>query len=304
VREPEPTLLRHRSAEVSYDLVLAPPSPRLRGLIRGMMGFDEWAPGPVRRRELPSGDGVLILDLGEGWLIAPPGDGPDGAPVHRTSFASGLNDLPAFSEHAGRATSLQVDLTPLGIRALLGVPAGELTGIVVGLDDLLGADAGRLLERLHAARDWRARFGVLEDVLAARAAEAPVPRPDVVRALQRLQDSGGRLAVEALASELRCSRRHLARRFAQDVGLPPKAYARVLRFRRAADLLLDPSGPAVADVAAAAGYSDQAHLTREVRAIAGVPPAALRAAVLPGGGGVEADATAVPSVQDAQHVAA
>jgi AraC-like DNA-binding protein len=305
VRPPEPTVLRHRSPALSYDLVLAEPVPRLRGLVRGLQGFEERAAGPVRRRELPSGDGVLILDLGDGWLVEPPGAGPQQAVRHR-SFASGLNDVPAFSEHAGRAVCLQVDLTPLGIRALLGVPAGELTGIVVGLEDLLGAEAGPLVEGLHDAHSWSARFALLQHALAARAAEAPVPRPDVMRAWQRLQATGGRLAVEVLARELGCSRRHLARRFAQDVGLPPKAFARVLRFRRAAGLLLDPAGPPLGAVAVECGFSDQAHLTREVRAIAGIPPAALRAGLLPGGAGVDGTATTppVPSVQDAAAVAA
>ena len=112
----------------------------------------------------------------------------------------------------------------------------------------------------------------------------------------RLEATGGRLAVADLARELGCSRRHLARRVGEEVGLGPKAFARVLRFRRAAGRLADPSGPSPAAVAAACGYSDQAHLTREVTALAGLPPAALRAEARPRAGGPE-DAP-VPFVQD------
>jgi AraC-like DNA-binding protein len=298
-----PTILRHSSPELSYELVTTVPGARLRGLVRSICGFRERAAAPVLRRELPSGDAVLILDLGEGWEIAPPGAAA-GAAIRRGSFASGLSDRAAFSRHRGRATSIQVDLTPLGVRALLGVPAGALANEVVDLDDLLGPEAGRLLERLHAATTWPARFALLEAALAARAARAPAPRPDVVYAWRRLHATGGHLAVGALAAELGCSRRHLARRFAEDVGLAPKVFARVVRFRRAAALLLDPLGPPPSDVAAGAGFSDQAHLTREVRALAGLPPAALRASVLPGGGGVGATAAQVPSVQDAVATAA
>lgn len=290
-----PTTLRHDSPELAYELHLRPPHPALAGLVRGVQGFEERAAAPVMRRELPSGEAVLILDLGAGWEVA-----GEHAPTHLGSFAGGLSDRPAFAGHDGHAVCMQVDLTPIGVRALLGVPAGELTGRVVELDDVLGADARRLVERLHAAATWAERFALLDAALLARASAAPPARPDVAYAERRLRETAGRLPIEALARELRCSRRHLARRFASDVGLAPKAFARVQRFRRAAALLRDPGGPPLGEIAFACGYADQAHFAREVRELAGVTPTALRAAVLPGGGGV----AAVPSVQDAGAVAA
>ncbi|HEY8581942.1 MAG TPA: helix-turn-helix transcriptional regulator [Capillimicrobium sp.] len=287
--------LRHTSGELSYELHLRSPSAPLRGLVTGLQGFAERSAAPVMRRELPSGDAVLILDLDAGWRVAEVGSR---APARMASFVGGISDAPSFAGHDGRAECVQVDLTPAGVRALLGVPAGELANTVVGLDDLLGADGRRLVEALHGAPTWLARFRLLEAALARRALEAPPPRHDVQRAWQRLQATDGALPVEALARELRCSRRHLARRFAEDVGLGPKAFARVLRFRRAAALLRDPGGPPIVDVALRCGYADQAHLTRETRELSGVTPGALRAAALPGGGGVGATADDVPSVQD------
>lgn len=290
-----PATLRHEAPELAYELHRRAPHPALAGLVRGMAGFWERSAGPVRRRELPSGDAVVILDLDAGWEVA-----GEHAPVRLGSFASGLSAGPAFAGHDGRATCLQLDLTPAGVRALLGVPAGELAGRAVELDALLGDEARRLVERLADAPTWAARFAELEAALLARAAQAPPPWPDVAYAERRLRETAGRLPVEALARELGCSRRHLARRFARDVGLTPKTFARVQRFRRAAALLREPAGPSLAAIAHACGYVDQAHLTREARALAGVTPSALRAAALPGGGGV----AAVPSVQDRAVVAA
>jgi transcriptional regulator GlxA family with amidase domain len=78
--------------------------------------------------------------------------------------------------------------------------------------------------------------------------------------------------VAALAAGTGWSRRHLLTRFRAQVGLGPKAAGRVLRFRRAADLLA--AGPAgtLADLAVACGYADHAHLDREFRALAGCTP--------------------------------
>jgi transcriptional regulator GlxA family with amidase domain len=92
--------------------------------------------------------------------------------------------------------------------------------------------------------------------------------------------------VRVLASELGWSSRRLIDRFRDHVGLPPKAAARVIRFNRAVTALS--SGmPQIAQVAAACGYADQAHLARDVRALGGVTPGELR-----GGNFVQDAATA------------
>jgi transcriptional regulator GlxA family with amidase domain len=70
------------------------------------------------------------------------------------------------------------------------------------------------------------------------------------------------------------SHRHVASVFREHVGLSPKRYGRVRRVVRA---IADRSG-GLAQVAASAGFADQAHLTREVRAIVGVTPRELRGA--------------------------
>ena len=251
-------------------LIRMTPDPRLRAMVRGYADFLQRVDGPVQTRETPTASLVVIVDLEAGWTVAGERFG---------SFVAGLADGPTTVRHEGVARAVQIDLSPLGARALLGLPAGELGGRTVRLADLIGAEAERLAERLRAAPDARTRARALDAALVRRwsrvsgAAAAPVA-PDVVRAWHLLERSAGRLRVESLAAELRCSRRHLARRFAAEVGLGPKAVGRILRFERTKALWT--SAP-LAEVAVAAGYADQAHLSREVRALSGRSPAALRA---------------------------
>ncbi|QBI21048.1 AraC family transcriptional regulator [Egibacter rhizosphaerae] len=87
------------------------------------------------------------------------------------------------------------------------------------------------------------------------------------------------MPVGELAAELGWSGRHLTRRFRQHVGLPPKRFARLVRFRRALALLEQADGPSPAEVALLAGYYDQAHLANEVRAMGGRTPAEIRGSV-------------------------
>jgi AraC-like DNA-binding protein len=195
-----------------------------------------------------------------------------------TAMVGGLHQAPALISHLGVQHGIQLAVTPAGARSLFGVPAGELAGLAVPLDVLLGPAADRLVERLGAAPDWPERFAVLDDVLCrARRANrhaTGVSSPEVAHAWRLLQASAGAAAVRDLAAEVGWSRRHLTERFRQEIGLPPKVAARVLRFERARQALLVPSprGPRLADVAAACGYADQAHLTREWRELAGCTP--------------------------------
>jgi len=262
------------TARTDFSLVRAAPDPRLADLVSAYADFAERSAGPVVRRELATPDAVVIVDLGSRWTIG------DGSAERHGSFAGGPSDAPTTVGHDGRARGLQIDLTPLGTRALLGVPAGELTRAVVALDALLGPDAGRLAEQLDAAPTSAARFARLDALLLRRAEDARrLVRPDVARAWRRLRESGGALRVDALAAELGCSRRHLAARFAEEVGLPPKTVARLQRFRRASDLLVRGSWEGgerrLAEVAAACSYADQAHLNRDVKAFSGTTPTEL-----------------------------
>jgi AraC-like DNA-binding protein len=144
-----------------------------------------------------------------------------------------------------------------------------------------------------AEADWPGRFDRLDAELLARLQGAAAPRPDVAFAWSRLQQTHGALGIGALCAELGCSRRHLAGRFAHDIGLPPKAVARVLRFRRVVALLHGEGARApgrLGELAAAAGFYDQPHLNREFRALAGVTPGEYVARLLPDGRGVSGQA--------------
>jgi AraC-like DNA-binding protein len=207
----------------------------------------------------------------------------DGSGARHTSFVAGLSDAPVLIEHAGIQHGIEVNLTPLGARRLLGVPMHELTNRVVALDDLLGADL--LVERLSEATSWSAQFDLLDAALARRLAETPAPAPEVAWAFGRLRASGGAAPVTALAGELGWSRGRLVDAFRDQVGLPPKLLARILRFERVVARLRAEDPERWTDVAYDAGYYDQAHFNRDFREFAGVTPSAFLASRLPSGAG-------------------
>ncbi|MEY9965505.1 AraC-like DNA-binding protein [Streptacidiphilus sp. MAP12-16] len=202
----------------------------------------------------------------------------------------------------GRAGDRHVGLrfAPGTATDVLGVPAHELRDRRVPLGELWPERTARLLaERVGEAVEsgGRGRGAALEAVAVARLREAPPPpdrvREAVVGGLRR----GCRIA--DLAGEVGLSERQLRRRCLDAFGYGPKTLARVLRLERA--LAAARGGLPFALVAALAGYADQAHLAREVRALAGVPLGELllespgASGAVPGG-----QPGAVPGAQPAQ----
>ena len=245
------------------ELVARAPHPALRAHVRRYTGYDEAGPEPVRRREIVNGDVILIVSFGPPMRLHDIGT--------FDSFLVGMHVPVTITEHDGISRGVQVDLTPIGARMLLGGPMHEVAGRVTALDDVVRLD---LPERFAAAGSWEERFSLLDAALASRMLEARPPPPDVEWAWRRLEETRGRIAVAELAAELGCSRRHLGNRFRDHVGVPPKAAARVLRFHHALERLGE-GGQRWADVALECGYYDQPHLNREFRALAGVPPGEL-----------------------------
>lgn len=275
---------RHESEIGSWEMASRPAHPQLGAHVVSYTGYRENTRGPIRRREVPSGIITLIISFGEPLRLVRMPD-PRLPASTFTSFVAGLHTTPAVTEHDGTQHGIEVRLTPLGGRALLDVPMRELTNTVTRLDELLGARAGSLAAQLAEARDWDQRFATLDEALAAAIESGPAPSLEVDHAWRRLCCSSGRASIGELARDVGWSHRHLIARFREQVGLPPKALARVLRFERALNILRGVRPRPLAEVALAAGYYDQAHLNREFRALAGCTPRELQAAQLPDDGG-------------------
>jgi AraC-like DNA-binding protein len=258
---------------VESELVERRAAPRLRHRVDHYYGYAERTPGLTRQREPLSKGVVLIFGLGPELRLVDPAHS-ERPPTRLGSFVAGLDDSCAVIEHDGEMRGLQVDLTPLAARMIFQVPMHELARRTVALEDVFGREAPRLEERLFEARSWSERFEVVEAALWARLQAAEAPPPDVDWAWRRLADAHGQIGIEALAGELGCSRKHLAARFREHVGLPPKLVARMLRFRETVELLLSSPQSTIADVAARCGYYDQAHLDRDFRDFAGTTPSA------------------------------
>lgn len=285
---PPIALRRHDGPEHRFEIATRAPAAALAGLVRGYVGYTEHAAHAVRRLQVPFTGLPLIISFGPVIEVAPVSS-PTGAPERGrrvTSFLAGLHDHAVVTAYEGPQAGVQADLTPLGAAVLFPGQAAEAANRVVDLADLLGTAAGRLEERLALSTDWAARFDLLDAVLMARLALARRPAPAVRHALGRILASHGGVPIARLAEEAGWSRKHLTARVRAELGLSPKTLARIARFERAVGLIGDAAS--LADLAAACGYADQAHLGHEFRALAGTTPGAYAEALGAGGLGVAA----------------
>lgn len=194
-------------------------------------------------------------------------------------FVAGPDTGPVLISWRPRGFFVGIRFRPGRARQFLSVPASELLDQRVPLEDVLGsAPAARIAERLSAAQVPDAAARVLEaEVLGVRSANRqPDPLVDAVVGELRAPDGAAGMrpvTVAALSLRLGLSERELLRRCRAGVGYGPKTLDRILRFQRARKLAARMGG--VAATAAEAGYSDQAHLTRECRRLSGLTPSDL-----------------------------
>jgi AraC-like DNA-binding protein len=232
------------------------------------------------RREFPGPFVVFILEFGPPVRVYDYGSTTRAA-GHPGGFVAGLDERFALTEHDGFQQGIQMNLTPLGARRLFGLPMSELRGLVVSSRDLMPTRYRSLSEQIAELRDWDARFDLVEEMLEERMARCVLDTGVVAWAVRRIEESAGAVDMRTLARELGYSRKHVIALFHDQVGVPPKLLARLVRFDRLARHIRQGRPGTWADLALDFGYYDQAHLdqahlVREVKEFTGFTPTQAR----------------------------
>ncbi|MCU1647221.1 MAG: putative AraC-family transcriptional regulator [Nocardia sp.] len=260
-----------REPEVGWDFARAAVAgPRGAAII----GYRDVGGAGLDLRVAGTAAVTVVIGFGDREVIV------DDAVGRRTlaGFVVGL-PIEAMRVRCARAECIEVRLSPIQAYSLLGVSPADLGRGVVGLEDLWGSRARRLREQLAAARAWDQRFAVTKSFLAQCDRPMRTPDPEVLAGWNHILTSRGQVKIGELAQSLGWSHKRLGARFESQIGLSPKRTAMLVRFRHAVDGLL--AGRPAADVAVDSGYTDQAHLCRDVSIFADRTPGALTTNYLP-----------------------
>ncbi|OBA74732.1 AraC family transcriptional regulator [Mycobacterium sp. 1554424.7] len=258
---------------VSVQPTLYRPPPPLSDYVEF---FGHWRhSGPsYRSRALPRGAVTIVLDVGRRQQL----DfyAADGRTRLRVppALVIGPHSGSYISDIAADEPVMAIHFRPGGAYPFLGIPLGELEDAGVGLDDIWGRGGTELHERLAEAPSAAAGFGVLEEFLLNRARLSVRRHPGVAVAMEAIEADPSRQMADVRRLAGLSTKRMIAL-FRAEVGLAPKAYARV---RRLQAVLRQLGGDAAggADIAADTGFFDQAHLVREFRSFTAMTPTQYR----------------------------
>lgn len=250
------------------------PSPPLDRFVELLWANERPALGHARERLLPTGSADVVIALADA-PIRRFTDELDGSPASfRVGLVSGPTDRPVFRDTSAPASVVGIHFRPFGLEAFVRDPVVRLTGKAIALDDVFGADARDLRDRLAEIPSLDGRLVVLERTLLDRLAGRTTPDLVVAHAVTMIERAPATVRMADLYRSSGYSNGAFIDRFARVVGLSPKRFARIARLQLAMRRLQHrfTAGENVASIASASGYSNQAHLVREMRTLTGITP--------------------------------
>jgi AraC-like DNA-binding protein len=257
---------RGDGAAGSWTLTESRPE-HLLGLVESIWHFEGSIPY-TRERHFPNGRVGVVVQLEAPFHVVTDATRERCATV----CLSGLQTRPTIVEAPSpRSRVLGVRLTPAGAYMVVGSALRETSERVVDLGDLVGCAASELAERCEQARSAEERVRWVASWISSCIAGSPRPDPRIAWAVTRIEETHGAIAIRQLEAQTGLSRKRLIALFREQIGVAPKLYARVIRFRRAL-ALVHQAGRPLSQIALAAGYYDQPHMNLEFRELGGLAP--------------------------------
>lgn len=253
------------------------PAPPLDALVARLWDWDMPPAAHLYERVLPVPGAALIINLHENETRVYSDDAERRCLRAPAAVIGGPCLRSQIIDTAEQVRVMGVVFRAGGAHALTGEDHEALVARDIGLEDIFGASARRLRERLLDTPDGMTRLRVLEQWLLAHL-HAPQLAPEVRHALDSIGRCPQVARIGALVRETGLSEYRFGRLFRRQVGMGPKRYARLLRFRAVVDAVYRSTKVDWSGVAIDGGFGDQAHLVHEFRQFAGVTPTTFMAA--------------------------
>jgi len=251
-----------------HQLIIPP--PQLQPFVRHFLHTYNPSNAPYSLFVPPSGAIYLSHTFGAGQTMQ-----FEGGPLYELPplFVGGqLHSEMPWTEIRAYAGLAGVEFTATGFHRLFQVDCRTLTDATTVFSDIVGdREATALLASLNKATTPDARCGALEQYLLGKARHAKgADRVD--QAVQLIEQAGGRVSIDEVAERCAVSHRQLNRTFSVVVGVGPKHYAKVVQIRQVLTALETDDQASLQELAAGAGYYDQAHFIKDFQRLVGTNP--------------------------------
>lgn len=249
------------------------PIPVLQDYIESFFYFEGFIAEHVVERFLPDGNNEIIFDLTDTPKHIYHNETLKEIQACNHVWVSGLRTEPITIPSGNENRMLVVTFRKGKIRNFLPFPATEITDYVLDSDLIYGSLVKVQREQLISLGDPQSMFRSLEKFflqLGGGNLNTSTQQACVSFALDQLVANPGMVVLNQLTSRIGYSQKHFISLFKEQVGITPKAYARILRFQRALAEIKDE--PDWTNVALEAGYYDQAHFVNDFKHFSGLSP--------------------------------
>lgn len=174
----------------------------------------------------------------------------------------------------GHVETFTILFRPTGLQRLFSLQGLEIVNDHPEADAVFGPEMNALRNRLGNAGSFQERVAIADQYLKAKARACASPS-GIDRAAQEITSKRGCARVQDLADKTGMSLRQFERKFAQELGITPKLYARIVRFEAAVDSRIRSPGSTWTDIAHTLGYHDQMHMVHDFHLLSGEAPSSL-----------------------------
>ncbi|NDW12014.1 AraC family transcriptional regulator [Bacteroides sp. 214] len=238
-----------------------PPDLRLQHLIETYWVTDDVIENPFTHRILPDGCVDIIFDFGSNQPSA-------GLPM----LVGTMTSLLEITYQPGRVQMMGIRFAPAGITAFTRMPIFGITNrnIELPLAETLFDES--FYERLPEMEYVQERVAYINTYLLARMHKLYLPDRQIRHAVSLIQSNNGHVSVREIAGEVCLSERQFERRFKTTIGISPKVFSNIMRFRSVRSYMKAHPDESMYEIAIACGYHDHSHMNKEFQRLGSISP--------------------------------
>ncbi|NEW05686.1 AraC family transcriptional regulator [Paenibacillus sp. SYP-B3998] len=234
--------------------------------------FEGYSPSYSKELALPDGSIELVINLREDENKFVERESKSQIITYGSSVICGPHSEFFIIDTSSEATVLGIHFKPGGIYPFLNIPVSELHNIHVSLDVLWGVRAHDLREALLFSKTIEEKFQILEGNLIELASRPLIRHPAVSFALNEFLILPHKRPLTEVIEQIGLSQRRFIQIFKEEVGMTPKLFCRLRRFKEVLNRIEDASSVDWSDVAIACGYYDQMHFIKDFQAFSSLNP--------------------------------
>lgn len=246
----------------------AAPSPRISNVVKRYWSLESDALATDPETILPDGCPEIVFNLSDRFQrVAGPGSELQPATLFAGQMSRSISVRPT-----GKVSLFGVRFHPAGAYALGRIPQNELTNRILDIESIFGRAGAELEESINLASSFESRIALFDRFASSCAQTLGSTKYVCTVAASLFDRTAGDTSVVGVASMLNISERSLERKFREQVGLSPKKFTRIVRFRNAVRFIESSDRPNFLDAALSFGYFDQSHLIRDFQEFSGQTP--------------------------------